>query len=511
MAFPRYGPFTLSLAYNCDIWALVRIADNEHGNDCLIDWSRSRYLLLRLLGVVYESALPLSPKPKADRVTRGRYLLSLETLLVCGNNDAPLLSVVIPTRNRQEYAISCVESILRIQDPGLEVVVQDNSDTRELEELLGRNVRDSRLRYSYTSAPLSIIHNFEAAVHLATGDYLCFIGDDDGVNPEIMEATRWAKANAIDTLKPAYCVNYLWPGSGIPSTLFSDVPQETGFLTIEPFSEKIVYPDKERELRKLVRKGGQECLDTELPKLYHGIVSRECLDRVREKAGTYFGGLSPDIYASVSIANTAKTSVSIDYPLTLPGACRKSGSVESQVGKHIGDLEDAPHLNNRGAYEWAEQVPRYYSVATIWADSTIVALRDLGREDLLNDFNVAYLAAYCLWSHPQYGKVILQNLYRALRLSGNNMFVGTIQLGFSFIIGPWRLLFKRIANRLRIILRGETLTLIDSVRVNDMIEATDALTRYLKANGHSFRSALIAANETGYGPRSESALSSSGQ
>ncbi len=105
-------------------------------------------------------------------------------------NGSPLLSVVIPTRNRQKYAISSIVSILRIPDPYLEIVVQDNSDSRDLQELLRRNVQDSRLRYNYTPDPLSFIGNFNEAVRLATGDYLCFIGDDDGVNPEIMEPTR---------------------------------------------------------------------------------------------------------------------------------------------------------------------------------------------------------------------------------------------------------------------------------------------------------------------------------
>ena len=155
------------------------------------------------------------------------------------NTDAPLLSVVITIRNRQEYAILCVESILRIQDPDLEVVVQDNSDTRELEELLSRNVQDSRLRYSYTPTPLSFIGNFDAAVRLATGEYVCFIGDDDGINPEILEATRWAKDNEIDSLKPASGVHYIWPETGMPSTRFTHIPQDTGCLTIPRYSGKI--------------------------------------------------------------------------------------------------------------------------------------------------------------------------------------------------------------------------------------------------------------------------------
>jgi len=398
--------------------------------------------------------------------------------------NVPLLSVVIPTRNRQEYAISCIESILRIPDPELEIVVQDNSDTRKLEELLHQNVQDSRLRYRYTPTSLSIIDNFDAAVRLATGEYLCLIGDDDGINPEIIEATRWAKYNGIDTLKPACCVNYLWPGSGGRSTLFTDVPQKTGRLIINYFSGKIVYPDKEQELQRLVRKGGQEYLGTELPKFYHGIVRRECLDKVREKIGSYFGGLSPDIYASVSLANTARNMVSIDYPLTLPGACRKSGSVENQLGEHTGNLEDAPHLQDRGSYEWAKQVPRYYSVQTIWADSTLAALQDLGREDLIDDFNVAYLAACCLWAHPKYKKVILRDLYRTTNLSGKSPIFGTILLFYAFLIGPGRLLLIRIIRRIRITCCGDSDTRINNI--NNMIEATDALSLYLKENGQSF-------------------------
>ena len=403
-------------------------------------------------------------------------------------NSAPLLSIVIPTRNRQEYALSSIESILRIPDPELEIVVQDNSDTRELEELLRQDTQDSRLRYNYTPSPLSFIHNFEVAARLASGEYICFIGDDDGVNPEIMEATRWAKDNGIDSIKPATIVQYLWPESGMSSTRFTYFPQETGRLTVKPFSGKIIYTDNEREIRKLVRKGGQEYNMTKIPKLYHGIVKRECLDRVREKTGAYFGGLSPDIYAVVSIANTARNSVFIDYPLTLPGACRKSGSVESQIGKHTGNLEAMPHLEHRGGYEWADMVPRYYSVPTIWADSTIAALQDLGREDLLKVFNVAYLSACCLWMHPRYRKIILRGLYRAFRLSGKNSFFGTIQLLFSFLAGPGRLLFKRIAHRLRIMLFGGNYTKIENI--NNMVEATDSLLHHLEKTKRSFKTCL---------------------
>ena len=400
------------------------------------------------------------------------------------NKRRPLLSIVIPTRNRQKFAEVCVDSLLSIPDDDLEVVIQDNSDTEKLGEYFRSHVQDSRLRYHYSSGPLSIIHNFEAAARVATGHYLCFIGDDDSVNPEIMDAARWAMSNDIDTLKPASNAFYLWPGSKRASTMFSDVPQETGRLTINRFSEGVVYPDNERELAKLARKGGQEYLSIELPKLYHGIVRRECLDLVFQKTGNYFGGLSPDIFAAVSLAICARKSVFIDYPLTLPGACPKSASIDDQVGNHTGDLSDAPHLVNRGSYEWADRVPRYYSVRTIWADSAIAALRDMGRDDLLGKFNLPYLAAACLWSDSGYARIILGDYYRSQSRLGKRFIASTYLLFTSFLTGPIRLLLKRIANRVRIIVRGQNFSQIDDV--GDTKVAVGKLVDHLKENGKSF-------------------------
>jgi glycosyltransferase involved in cell wall biosynthesis len=134
--------------------------------------------------------------------------------------SSPLLSIVIPTRNRVPYAISAIQSVLEIPHPRLELVVQDNSDNRELDAWICANVSDPRLRYRYTATPLSFIHNFDAAARLTTGEYVCFIGDDDGVNPEIMDAACWSKSEDLDALVVRQPATYVWPGAGIPSTIF---------------------------------------------------------------------------------------------------------------------------------------------------------------------------------------------------------------------------------------------------------------------------------------------------
>lgn len=399
------------------------------------------------------------------------------------NEDIPLLSIVIATRNRVPYAISAIQSILEIPDPRLELVVQDSGDSRELASYVRENIKDNRFHYRYTPPPFSSIDNFNAAVELATGEYLCLIGDDDGVNPEIIEATFWAKSEDLDSLAVRNCAHYLWHGTGIPSTFFTKEPG--GTLSISGFRGSIIYADMEKEMRKLVRNGGSSYVNFNLPKLYHGIVHRRCLQAIHEKTGSYFGGLSPDIFVSLSIACIAKRVMVTDYPLTIPGACRVSSSVvEGSIERHSKRLEDAPHFRDRGEYHWCELVPRVYTIETIWADSGVAALRAMDREDLTQKLNLPKLAANCIGANRGVAKSVLRDMFKGFRRMGKSPAIGAIQFLWSFLMYP-RLKFpRRVWNRFLMIIRMSDVRRIDGL--NNMVEASHALTCYLKENGYSF-------------------------
>jgi len=407
----------------------------------------------------------------------------------------PVLSVVIPTRNRVPYAISTIQSILEIPDPRLELVVQDNSDSRDLEFYVHENIKDNRFRYRYTPPPFSSIDNFNAALEMTTGEYLCLIGDDDGVNPEIIEAAAWAKANDIDALTSRNICNYLWRNTGIPSTLFTKV--EGGQLSITEFSGKIFEVDVRCEVTKLIRNGGLYYLSFHLPKLYHGLVRRRCLDDIHEIIGAYFGGLSPDIFAVLAIACVANRVVVLDYPLTIPGACKVSSSVvEGQKKKHSKRLEDAPQFRDRGEYHWCELVPRVFSPETIWVDSGIAALRAMGRNDLVQELNLPKLAAYCIGANRGVTGPVLRDLFMGLRIIGKNPAIGVIQFPWSLLTGPGVKFARRAWNRFLMIIGMRAIYRIDGLE--NMVEVSHALTRYLKENGHSFSDCVASRETTDY-------------
>lgn len=398
----------------------------------------------------------------------------------------PLLSIVIPTRNRLNYVKSTILSILSIESNQIELVVQDNSDENELQSWINKNISDCRLNYNYSDLPLSFVSNFDVAVSIANGEYVCLIGDDDGINPEIIDAVDWLKQKKIDCLSIRNKANYVWPDSGVPSTVFTK--NTNGNLTISPFKGEIVSADMDVQLELFVRDGCSNYLDFDLPKLYHGIVRRQCLIEINQKTGSYFSGLSPDISISISLACIVKSVFITDYPLTLPGVCGVSASIiEGLLKKNSKKIEDAPHLRNRGDYDWSELVPRVYCVETIWADSAIAALKQMKREDLIHKISLSRLAANCIVANKDVSNAVIIGFYKGLRVQGENRIIPTIQLVFFLLflyLGQFFGLIKRTWNRILMMIGIKKAIRINGL--NNIFEATSALSNKLNEMSYKF-------------------------
>lgn len=334
-----------------------------------------------------------------------------------------LLSIIIPTKNRQKYASKVVEQILQFRDHRIQIVIQDNSDTRELSDLLSVYKDDVRIKYSHTAGILSFIDNFDLAVSLSDGEYICMIGDDDGIVPQILDITEWASQNNVDAIKPELNVAYFWPDSGALGN-----KTDNGHMSITKSTAKTRLCRPFNEVVKLLHQGAQQYLSLDMVKLYHGIVKKECLKRVREQTGKYFGGLSPDIYIAVALSLIVDKVIAINVPLTISGVCNKSSAADSAAGRHTGKLEDAPHFRGHDQYEWSDLVPRFYSVETIWADSALCAIKDMGRAEILREFNLPRLAAYCLKQHPEFKDTIMQHYNSCSRTAGKSK--GEIKIAY---------------------------------------------------------------------------------
>lgn len=355
------------------------------------------------------------------------------------NNNQFLLSIIIPTKNRQPYAVKAVEQILSINKDNIQVVIQDNSDDESLFEMLSAYANDKRLKYQYSSGIISFVDNFNLAVEISDGEYLCLIGDDDGIIPQVMDVTEWASKNNIDAVKPGLNAVYFWPNSGALRNR-----ADNGYFNINKITVQAKICNPMKEVVKLLNKGGQNYLSLNLAKLYHGIVRKECLENIKRQTGKYFGGLSPDIYLAVALSLTVDAIVQIDFPLTISGICSKSGSADSVTGRHTGKLEDAPHFRGYDKYKWSDLVPRFYSVETIWADSALAAIKDLNKQELFEEFNVAALAAYCINRYPQFKDDIMRHYENTPLIGGNSK----IRILLAYIQNPVIDFIKKVIHRL---------------------------------------------------------------
>ena len=179
-----------------------------------------------------------------------------------------LLSIVIPTKNRQEFCIEAIREILSMNLEDTQIVIQDNSE----EDFLKADIEQlncSNIKYHYSAGILSFVDNFSEAVSLADGEYICMIGDDDGILPNIINVVKMAKKQGYDAVVPGLNVVYCWPSE------HSFVKNgENGYLCMSYLYNRQIKINCKKGLSRLMKQAGQNYQQTDIPRLYHGIVKK---------------------------------------------------------------------------------------------------------------------------------------------------------------------------------------------------------------------------------------------
>ena len=318
---------------------------------------------------------------------------------------APLLSIVIPTHNRARYAIPAIRSILAIADPRLEVVVSDTSTTGELAACMADRcnawVSDPRLNYFRPQEKLDMTGNHNAAIAAASGEYVCLIGDDDTITADALLAAAWAGNHGIELIAPNVVTNYVWPDF---RSRYLGAAHASRLYFAKRFGDTHIH-DSSKALASALHNAAQGT--DGLPKIYHGIVKREVLERINELSGTYFHGSSPDVSGAIGLALCSKSFVVVNYPLTIPGASGGSNTGRSAMNTHKGKLSQEPQTKHFEAGGWSQGVPRFFSVETVWAHAALETIRQIAPHQIV-EFNFARLIAVCRVLHIEYALEIEQ-------------------------------------------------------------------------------------------------------
>lgn len=228
-------------------------------------------------------------------------------------------TVVIPSCNRQRYAVEAVQTALLSDRDDVQVIVADASDD---ETILPRLLEEAGVldRIVFLPAPdraLPMKENWERALDYAAGEWITYIGDDDGLLVEAFDAldflTTAFKTHVI-TWRPAY---YKWP----------DFPEcDRGVLTL-PFEEiGVNFVETMKVLNQHIDWTTADKWPHAGPSIYHGAVHRDVIGVTRMRYGRYFLNSIVDYSCAVTNCTFMDRFVQYRWPITVMGACGHSNT-----------------------------------------------------------------------------------------------------------------------------------------------------------------------------------------
>lgn len=297
-----------------------------------------------------------------------------------------LLSVVVPTKNRYFYLKHLIVLIDSFNSEDIELVIQDNSDNNtEILDFISLTERN-HLKYFYSNEKLTMSGNSDLAVLHSTGEYVCFIGDDDGVCRNIVDCVKWMKENDIDVVKPSGAF-YYW-GDYHKERFKTDISDMAFCKLPQPFFK---YADPIVELKRLMKKGFEN--RGTIPVLYTGIVRRQVLQQIYNIGGTYFPGGSPDMSNGVCLCFYTKKYAILNIPVVITGTSQNTGGGITKKGNDFMPISEVSFISQNVIDNWESNIPPIWCGKFAWTDSGIKALRYIKRTDFISNMNYDYMFA----------------------------------------------------------------------------------------------------------------------
>jgi hypothetical protein len=378
----------------------------------------------------------------------------------------PIISIVVPTKNRYYYLEFLILYFHSIDSKKIELVIQDNSDigTNNNFSAFIESLNDSRISYQYSGESMTIDQNCDLALNRAKGDYISMIGDDDAFSKHIINYIEDFKNNDLDAVLTAKS-SFTWPD--VKPRFYKE--KLSGIFRVEKFNSKKTEIDVTNEMIKVISIGGTEMLN--LPRTYHGIIKKAILEEIYLETGTYFPGPSPDMANAISSCKFIKKFMKIDLPLIISGHSNKSAGGQGAIGKHIGEISEIKFLPKATGPNWSKQIPFYWSGYTIYAESVIQALKRTNNNDFLKSFNLEYLLATCFVFDKDYKDriiVIFNNLslIQKLKIGYYYLFVWAKRLNYH-LKSNLGLLFPSLLSKNSLIYKMDNI--LDVANLNDKI------------------------------------------
>lgn len=106
--------------------------------------------------------------------------------MLINNLDNPLISVIVPIYNQQEYLRVCIDSLLAQSYTNIQIILINDGSTDESDAICQEyKAKDERIIY-ICQENCGQGMAYQTGVQNATGEYITFVDGDDAVSPEMI-------------------------------------------------------------------------------------------------------------------------------------------------------------------------------------------------------------------------------------------------------------------------------------------------------------------------------------
>lgn len=215
----------------------------------------------------------------------------------------PQITLLIPTRERATRLEKCLETCLEQDWSDCELLISDNVSSDNTAGVIDKFKSRLPIKYINPGKRLGMSEHWEFAITAAQGDYICIIGDDDGLPSwgigrmkELL--TKYPDTEAINW----YLSCFYHP----------DLPDETIAGLFDCVDGDLIQVRRASKLFEnfLLGRHGY----SELPGIYHKLVKTDLIRRISSQG---IDGVAPDIYLSIYLSSQISNCLCIREPLTI--------------------------------------------------------------------------------------------------------------------------------------------------------------------------------------------------
>lgn len=102
-------------------------------------------------------------------------------------STTPRISVIIPTYNYAHFLDDAIRSVLTQTYTDYEIIIVDNASTDNTDEVVGRYLSDSRIRYYKHAKNIGLVANWNSGLDYSRGEFVKILCADDKFRPTILE------------------------------------------------------------------------------------------------------------------------------------------------------------------------------------------------------------------------------------------------------------------------------------------------------------------------------------